>query len=143
MNLGSVKREDRSRAVKYLAVGNALRKTAEALDDLGEREYGNGLAIIAIHAAIAYTDALTTAYREVRSVDGDHTRAAAVLAHALGARAKDQVPRLKRMLDSKTHASYSGIYYTLEEGRDILRDLKRYATWAEEMLEQRPALAHR
>lgn len=66
-----------------------------------------------------------------------------MLSHALGARAKDQVPRLRRMLDAKTHASYSGSDYTLEEGRDILRDLKRYATWAEEMLEQRPALAHR
>jgi hypothetical protein len=30
-------------------------------------------------------------------------------------------------------------YYTLEEGREILRDLKRYAEWAEEILSRRPA----
>jgi hypothetical protein len=143
MNLGSTKREDRSRALRFLTVGTALRKTAEALDDLGEREYGNGLAIVAIHAAIAYTDALTVAYRELRSVDGDHARAASVLSHALGARAQDQVPRLTRMLNAKSDASYSGSYYTLQDGREILRDLKRYASWAEEMLEQRPAAAHR
>jgi hypothetical protein len=77
----------------------------------GDAKYGNGLAIIAIHVAIAYTDALTIAYREIRSTDGDHTRAVDALQFALGQRAPaEQVQRLRRILNGKSHASYSGDY---------------------------------
>ena len=92
-----------------------------------------------MHAAIAYTDALTIAFRGVKSVDGDHTRAAEVLVHALGQRADEgQVRRLKRVLNSKSQVSYSGDYYTLSEGREIFRDVSRYGSWAEEMLLSAP-----
>jgi hypothetical protein len=65
MRLGAAKSEPRSQAASYLSVARALVETARAVDVLGEATYGNGLAIIAIHAAIAYTDALTIAYREL------------------------------------------------------------------------------
>jgi hypothetical protein len=92
-----------------------------------------------VHAAIAYTDALTIAYREVKSVDGDHTRAADVLVHALGQRAdQTQVRRLKRVLNAKSEAAYGGTYYTLDEGRELFTDVTRYGSWAEEMLLSRP-----
>jgi len=59
--------------------------------------------------------------------------------HALGERAGElQVRRLKRVLNGKSVAAYSGDYYTLEDGRDVFQDVKRYATWAEEMLAARP-----
>lgn len=135
MRLGSTKREFRSRAASYHAIGRALLETAKALDVIGESRYGNGLGIIAVHAAIAYTDALTIAFRGVKSVDGDHTRAADVLVHALGQRAEDmQVRRLKRVLTAKSEVSYGGSFYTLDEGRELLADVTRYGAWAEEML---------
>jgi hypothetical protein len=138
MRLGNVKNEDRSRAVSYRAVARSLLETARGLDTIAEPRYGNGLAIISVHAAIAYTDALTIAYRSVKSVDGDHSRAAEVLVHALGQRADEtQVRRLKRVLNAKSEASYSGSYYTLQEGREIFSDANRYGTWAEEMLVDR------
>jgi hypothetical protein len=139
VKLGRTRREDRSRAAKYQAVARALLRTARDLDAMGEPKYGNGLAIIAIHAAIAYTDALTVAYRELKSTDGDHTRAADVLVQALGAHAEaQQVQRLRGILDAKSHASYSGNFYTLEDGRGILQDLEQLAAWAEEQLANRP-----
>lgn len=135
VKLGHTKAEDRSRAAKYLAVGRALHETARHLDLMAEAKYGNGLAIIAIHAAIAYTDALTTAFREIKSTDGDHTRAADVLVHALGHQASpEQMRRLKGILNAKTHASYSGAYYTLQDGQNILRETELYVRWAEEKL---------
>jgi hypothetical protein len=138
MNLGSTKREDRSRAASYHAIGKALLETARALDIIGEERYGNGLGIVAVHAAIAYTDALTIAYREVKSVDGNHTAAADVLVHALGTRAdQQQVRRLRRVLEAKSHVSYGGHRYSLEEGREILVLVTRYSAWAEEMLATR------
>jgi hypothetical protein len=141
VRLGKTKHEDRGRAAKYQAVGRALLGTAGDLALMGEGKYGNGLAIIAIHAAVAYTDALTVAYREIKSTDGEHLRAAEVLVHALGSAAHpQQVSRLLGILDAKSHASYSGNYYTLEDGREILRELERYVEWAEERLASRPLL---
>jgi hypothetical protein len=69
VRLGRAKQEDRERFAKYRAVGRGLLATARDLESIGDAKYGNGLAIIAIHAAIAYTDALTVAYREIRSTD--------------------------------------------------------------------------
>jgi hypothetical protein len=121
------------------AIGRALLDTAQALDVIAEPKYGNGLGIIAVHAAIAYTDALTVAYREVKSVDGDHTRAAEVLVHALGQRVDAaQVKRLRRMLTARSHVSYGGSFHSLEEGRELLTDVTRYESWAEKMYENRP-----
>lgn len=140
VRLGSTRHEDRERAVRYLAVGRALHATARDLDAMGEAKYGNGLTIVAIHAAIAYTDALTVAFREVKSTDGEHLKAAGVLIQALGPRVEaEQVRRLKRILGAKSHASYSGSYYTLEDGRAILREVERFAEWAEERMASRPA----
>ncbi len=84
MKLGQTRHEDRSRATRYLAVARALLCTARDLETMGEPKYGNGLAIIAIHA------------------------------------------------------SYSGSFYTLEDGRDILQDLEQFAAWAEKRLANRP-----
>jgi hypothetical protein len=138
VRLGRTKQEDRERFAKYRAVGRGLLATARDLESMGDAKYGNGLAIIAIHAAIAYTDALTVAYREIRSTDGEHTQAAEVLVHALGHRADaEQVRRLRRILGAKTHASYSGSYYTIDDGRAMLLELEHFARWAEDRLTDR------
>jgi len=139
MRLGKTKREERSRAQAYHSIARSLMETARGLEVIAEPRYGNGLAIVSVHAAIAYTDALTVSYREVKSVDGDHSRAAEVLVHALGQRADPaQVRRLRRVLGAKSEASYSGSYYTLNDGREIFADVVRYGSWAEEMLLNRP-----
>lgn len=135
---GRTKHEDRERSAKYQSVGRALLATARDLDLMGEAKYGNGLAIIAIHAAIAYTDALTVAYREIKSTDGEHVPAVDVLVQALGRQADpEQLRRLRRILGAKSHASYSGSYYTLDDGRAILQELEQFAGWAEERLAER------
>lgn len=139
VTLGRTKHEDRNRSARHQAVARALLRTTRDLATMGEAKYGNGLAIIAIHGAIAYTDALTVAYLELKSMDGNHMRAAEVLVHALGPLADPpQVQRLRGILDAKSHASYSGSFYTLEDGREILRELERFAVWAEERLAERP-----
>ena len=139
MRLGQTKQEERSRATSYQAIARSLLDTARGLDTIAEPRYGNGLGIISVHAAIAYTDALTIAYRGLKSVDGDHSRAAEVLVHALGQRAdQTQVRRLRRVLNAKSEVSYGGMYYTLDEGRELFADVTRYGSWAEEMLLSRP-----
>lgn len=139
VKLGKTKSEERSRASRYEQIGRSLVRTAEDLATIGEAKYGNGLAIMAIHAAITYTDALTVAFRETKSTDGDHTHAVSVLQHALGNRAPpEQIRRLRGILGAKSHASYSGTFYTLEDGARLLAETQAFIAWAEEMLRRRP-----
>ncbi len=138
MRVGSTRREDRGRSAKYLAVARALFTTARDLEAMGEARYGNGLAIIAIHATIAYTDALTVAFRGIRATDGEHLRAVDLLVKALGPRAEaEQIRRLRRILGAKSPASYSGSFYTLDDGRSIPLDLEPFVDWAEDQLTDR------
>lgn len=141
VRLGSTTTEDPSRAAKYLAIGRSLHRNTQELEAISETRYGNGLAIIAIHAAIAYTDALTIAFRGIKSQDGDHVRAADVLAHVLGPQRDHarQVNRLRGILQSKSDASYSGQYYTLEDGKRLVREATEFIRWAEDMLANRPS----
>lgn len=139
MTVGRTKIEDRARAPKYEAVGRALLKSAEDLETIGDPKYGNALAIVAVHAAIAYADALTVAFRGLKSTDGEHTRAADVLVHALGYRADEaQVRRLRGILNAKSTASYSGSFYTLDDGIRVLGETRVFAAWAAELLRSRP-----
>jgi hypothetical protein len=136
VKLGSTTTEDPSRAAKYLSIGRSLHRNAQELEAISETRYGNGLAIIAIHAAIACTDALTITYRGIKSQDGDHARAADLLAHVLG-RKREHSPhlsRLRRILQAKSDASYSGQYYTLDDGKRIVRETTEFIRWAEDML---------
>jgi hypothetical protein len=137
VGIGKSKREDRTRAPRYHEVGRALLKTASDLEALADPRYGNALAIIAIHAAIAFTDALTVAYRELKSTDGDHARAADLLVHALGHRADaGEVRRLRGILGAKSSASYSGNFYTLQDGIRVLEETRAYSGWSTDMLRQ-------
>jgi hypothetical protein len=141
VRLGSTTTEDPSRAAKYLAIGRSLHRNTQELEAISETRYGNGLAIIAIHAAIAYTDALTIAFRGIKSQDGDHVRAADVLAHVLGPQRDHarQVNRLRGILQAKSDASYSGQYYTFEDGKRLVREATEFIRWAEDMLASRPS----
>lgn len=140
VRLGSTTTEDPSRAAKYLAIGRSLHRNTQELEAISETRYGNGLAIIAIHAAIAYADALTIAFRGIKSQDGDHVRAADVLAHVLGPQRDHarQVNRLRGILQAKSDASYSGRYYTFEDGKRLVRETTEFIRWAEDMLANRP-----
>ena len=96
-------------------------------------------ALLAIHAAISYSDALSIAYGGIKSTD-DHAKAVDALRSVLGAqlmiaRAKE----LLKILLEKDAVSYQGSYYTLEEGQRILAVAESYCAWARRVFEGRPA----
>ncbi len=77
MRRGQRQSTDRSQAAKYRNVGAALLESANALQTIAaaDTRYGNAIAAVAIHAAIACNDALTIAYAEFKSTEGDHEKA--------------------------------------------------------------------
>ena len=135
------KRMDPSAAAKYHRVARALLASAVDLCEIATDgdTYGNAIAIVAIHSAIAYADALCIAYAGFKSTEGEHERAADALADALGARAEPQQLRIFRaIIREKDAVSYQGEYYTITDARTMVERLQAFARWAEEMYERRP-----
>lgn len=138
---GRRKQLDPSLAAKYhrvaLALGNSARDLCSVAEDADL--YGNAIAIVAIHAAIAHSDALSIAYGGFKSTEGDHERAADTLLAALGSRADaGQIKALRSIIAEKDAVSYQGVYYSVEEARAVVQALMRFAKWAEDMYRQRP-----
>jgi hypothetical protein len=136
---GRRKELDRADAVRYMTVARGLRKSAAAIGVMADDGHGNALAIVAIHAVIAYTDALCIAYGGFKSTEGEHERAVDALKQALGNRMDTgQGRRLLSIVQEKDSASYQGVFYTAADARRLLRKLDSFAEWAEEMYEKRP-----
>lgn len=141
VNLGKTRQMDRSQAVKYLRVARALHSTAGDLNQIAAEgdTYGNAMAIVAIHAAIAYADALSIAFRELKSTDGDHSMAVLTLRQSIGHRADEaQIRRLESIIDQKSAVSYQGQYYTITDARAVVEQLDAFSQWALSLWEERP-----
>ena len=108
------------------------------MSDVADEEapYGNAIALLAIHAAISYSDALSIAHGELKSTD-EHTKAVEALRSVLKAKlTARRAKELRKILVEKDAVSYQGSYYTLSEGRRILRVAESFCAWAGEILEE-------
>ncbi|HEU4452513.1 MAG TPA: hypothetical protein VFR81_05605 [Longimicrobium sp.] len=138
--LGRRKAVDGSAAEKYRRVGAALLESAETLTTLAEvdDQFGNAIAIVAIHGAIAYSDTLAIAFGGFKSTDGDHTRAADLVQEAMGSRAAERALKaLRSALSMKDKVSYSGMYYRIDEAERLLEQVRRFSSWADEAYDHR------
>jgi hypothetical protein len=144
VRIGSAKDVDPSQAEKYRRVGASLLASARALEAIAVAgdPYGNAIGVVAVHAAIAYNDALCIAFAGLKSTEGDHRKAADVLKRALKSRAEPgQAERLRSILGVKERVSYAGLYYALDEARSLLREAETFGAWAEQMYRERPSRA--
>lgn len=122
-------------------MGAALLESARALADLASDgdSFGNAIAVVAVHACIAYNGALSIAWRGVKSTEGDHVRAADTLVFALGYLAlTEQVRRLRTFLSQKDQVSYQGSYYRVSEAVRLLEQAAAFCAWADLMYDRRP-----
>lgn len=135
------RRVDKQQAPKYSETGRVFLESAQALSAVADdgAPYGNAIALLAIHATISYTDALSIAYGERKSAD-EHTKAVDTLRTILGSRLPEEpAKQLRRILTEKDTVSYQGRYYTLEDGRKVLTFAETFCTWARKALEIRPS----
>jgi hypothetical protein len=96
--------------------------------------------VVAIHAAIAYTDSLSIRFAGFKSVEGDHVRVVDALKEALGDRADEKAIRLlRRVLAQKDQVAYQGEYYTVADAKRLAADAQAFAAWAEDLLRFNPA----
>lgn len=132
---------DRALAIKYHAVGRGFLSAASDLSTVAveDESYGNAIALLAIHGAIAMADAIAIAYGEQKSTDGDRGQAVSLLRDIL----RDRLPKraesqLRALVGAKDSVSYQGTYYQLGQGRTLLKRAQQFAQWADQMYQERP-----
>ncbi len=132
---------DKALSVKYLRVARALKSGAEALLTIADREdtYGNAIGVLAVHAAIAYNDALTIAYGGKKATGEDHKRAVDLLRETFGNRLPNDVHKdLRGILSLKDTFSYLGAYQHVDNAQKLVDRVGRFSEWAEDTYERRP-----
>jgi hypothetical protein len=134
------KQVDRVTADRYRRVAVALLSSASVLRDLADTDSssGNAIGVLAIHAAIAWTDALCIAFGGRKST-GSHDRASAVLEDVLGARSDArQVKALRSILGDKDRVAYTGDMYSVKDGLKLLTKVEQFGKWADALYQMRP-----
>lgn len=128
------KNMDPVESVRYHAVAERLLETAQALRDLDDDTFANGLGIVAVHAAIAMCDAVTIRIGGCKSTIGEHDDAAALLASTV-ANVPDAAMRgLRDALQEKTRYSYVGRLVRMDDAGRLLAGVERFFTWARTQL---------
>jgi hypothetical protein len=95
-------------------------------------EYWNAAGVLIIHAAIAYTDALTIKVGGVKSQGDDHMAAADLLKEVvtLDENGQKALNHFGRMIQQKNVISYNGEIYTRDDIDKLWKQLERYKSWA-------------
>jgi hypothetical protein len=102
-------------------------------DDLDA--FGYSSALLGIHGAISYCDALRVGMGSKKLSAGDHSRSADDLESLLGSRRFEQqqgVKHYRLLLARKSWVSYSAKTVRKVEAEDIVKRALRFADWAEE-----------
>ncbi len=117
-----------SKSRDYLHVAENFRQGAEAARAF---EYWNAAGLLAVHAAIAYTDALTIHVGGVKCRGEDHMAAADLLREIvlMDDAGNKAAVHLLRLLEQKNLVSYSGEIYAERDVETIWKHLERYRPW--------------
>ncbi len=125
---------DRSLAVKYLDKAVRFRVDAEKMLVLANEFSGNGVAVLCVHAAIAYGDAISILAGGRKSKSGDHRDAAPFLASVIPIRTVEDKAALRAfqtILNRKDAVSYLDDVVDEEEATSLLERLGAFLRWAE------------
>lgn len=115
----------------------AFRRDAEVLLTTAvEGQNCNPILVLAIHAVIAFGDALTAKFGTV--INRQHDDLPKQVQAALKGRADPrQLDRLRDLLGNKTAYSYGAKTGRINDAQDAVLKMQRFADWAEELLTQR------
>ncbi len=101
-----------------------------------EFEYWNVAGVLIVHAAIAFTDALTVKIGGVKSGGEDHYQAGQLVQEvvALDPEGKRALRHFFAIIGEKSLVSYSGKIYRQGEITSLWKHLERYQQWVESIL---------
>jgi len=117
----------KSRARDFLDGMSLLQEDLDA--------FGYSSALLGIHGAISYADALRVGMGSKSLSSEDHSRATSELESLLSSRGLKQqqgVKHLRLLLARKSRISYAAEAVRKNEAEDIVKRAKRFADWAED-----------
>lgn len=128
-------RESSDNWTEYLARADEFLESAHEMLAMSD---GDGRAKVvaasAIHAAIAFGDALTVAKLGVTNKQ-NHNRLPQLVAEAAGKSIDEaQIARLSRILSRKDQADYGARPWLRDDAEKLTRDVERFATWIRTLL---------
>jgi hypothetical protein len=125
---------DRSLAIKYFDKAVQFKTDAEKMLDLANEFSNNGVAVLCVHSAIAYGDAVAILAAGCKSKSSDHREAAPFLASLVPIRSvedKSAIRAFQVILNRKDDVSYLDELVDDAEAKALLGKLKAFARWAE------------
>ncbi len=125
---------DRSLAVSYFDKAIKFKTDAEKMVELADEFSGNGIAVLCVHAAIAYGDAIAIFAAGRKSKSGDHRDAALFLASIVPIRSTEDKAAMRAfevILSRKDEVSYMQDLLSQREAAVLLDKLHSFARWAE------------
>ncbi len=124
----------------FLGRARDFRKGKDLL--LDEKLLGSDLssyrlssALLGIHCAISFSDALRTGMGRERLSSDDHNKAATDLEIMLKSRSfgnRKGIGHLKKLLGMKSRVAYDPVMLRENDIEDIAKQAERFADWAEE-----------
>ena len=126
---------DRAKYKDYLKVAESFHSGAETARAF---EYWNAAGLLIVHAAIAYTDAITIKIGGVKSHGEDHMAAVDLVKQTVVLDKSDEkaLNHLSQMIQEKNLVSYSGEVYGMQDIEKLWKHLDRYKSWVILVLER-------
>lgn len=113
----------------------SLLLTGRVVREHSDARHASALAILSVHAVIAYIDSVCVHLGGRKSTSSDHRSAVALLRSIMGSRlAKMTETSLLRVLSEKDRFEYQGYVATQREAEQLLGRAERLGTWAESVL---------
>lgn len=133
--LDRTRRVDPSQADSYAELGRRLLHAGRAIVERADARHASALAILGVHAVIAFADAVCIHAGGRKSVSGDHSAVVRLLRTIIGSRLPAATERLlSRILSEKDRFEYQGYLATQTEAVAMLKRAEQFAHWAEAML---------
>lgn len=136
----NARRVNKRDAPGYAETGRIFLESARALSEIADEAapYGNAIGLLSIHAAISYADALTIAFGEKKSADV-HRKAVDTLRSVMGSKLDERAAKAFRLvLQQKDAVSYRGEFYSIDDGRKLLKHAELFCKWTRNVFETRP-----
>lgn len=101
-----------------------------------EYEYYNAAGVLIVHAAIAYSDAITVKFQGIKSKGEDHHEAIILLQKVVGnlPEHKKAFTQLNKIIEHKNRVSYGGDLYEKKDVDEMRKLIERFKSWADKIL---------
>jgi hypothetical protein len=129
------RRIDPAQADNYAEVGRRLILAGRAMLERADARHASALAILSVHAVIAYTDSLCIHLSGRKSASSDHHAAMALLRSIMASQLTAAMEKsLLRVLSEKDRFEYQGYVATMSEAQRLFARAEGVGTWAESIL---------